>query len=245
MRPRVVRRWAPQGSPERSRRASSTAIPRLELWPRRRARMPARASIVCIRATGSPIELTELDARAPPEYDAAIVAYPHGAAAPRSLPRFLETGVPASTSRPTSACTTRPSTRRPTASTARPSSWPTRSTASPSSIATRSAGARLVANPGCDPTAAHPGPRADDRGGAARGRGDQRRFGRLGRRPGRRGPAALRLRGRELHALRGRWPPPSPRDRAGARWCERRSRDPAAPGRVRASSWDHRSRPAP
>ena len=68
--------------PARSPQIWSRAI-RGSSWRRRRpAATPASGSRSSIPATASPIELTELDLDRLDGIDAAIVAYPHGAAAP-------------------------------------------------------------------------------------------------------------------------------------------------------------------
>ena len=72
----------------------------------------------------------------------------------RSSPSCASAACGSSTCRPTSGCTTAPSTRTGTASTARRRCSATPSTGCRSCTGTRIAGADLVANPGCYPTAA-------------------------------------------------------------------------------------------
>ncbi len=76
--------------------------------------------------------------------------------------------------------------------------------------------AKLVATPGCYPTASVLGAGAPGRKGPARRRRRQRDAGRLRRWPRRRRRDALRLDGRERLRLQDRGAPPPARDRAGA-----------------------------
>ena len=88
------------------------------------------------------------------DVDAAVVAYPHGASAP-VVAELLERGIRVvDLSAPTSACATCRPTSSGTASTRRPSSSTRRCTGCRSATASEIRDARLVANPGCYPTAA-------------------------------------------------------------------------------------------
>ena len=122
--------------------------------PRPRAARPARALDRLYPRYRVPIELTELDLELLEEGDAAIVAYPHGAAAP-VVAEMRGLGIQvvdlSADFRLVDAADLRALVRRRTAS---PSCSTTPSTGSPSSTATRIRDAELVANPGCYPTAA-------------------------------------------------------------------------------------------
>ena len=72
----------PPASRALSPRPSSGAIRGSSWSPRRRGPRPAPASTSSTRATASRSTLTELDLDRAEEIDAAIVSYPHGAAAP-------------------------------------------------------------------------------------------------------------------------------------------------------------------
>ena len=118
------------------------------LGGRRAARRhpPAHARAARARVAGTPTSQGDVDA--------ALVCWPHGAAAP-AVAALRERGVRVvDLSRRLPPARPRRSTRTGTASTARPSCSARASTACPSCTATRSRGADLVANPGCYPTAA-------------------------------------------------------------------------------------------
>ena len=119
--------------------------------------------------------------------------------------------------RPTSGCATAASTRSGTARTARPSCSAEASTGCPSSTATTIAGADLVANPGCYPTAALLALAPLARAGLIGDVVIDAKSGVLGRRARADAGHALRLRRREHRRLQGRPPPPHAGDRAGAR----------------------------
>ena len=101
------------------------------------------------------------------------------------------------------------------------------------------AGADLVANPGCYPTATRAGARAAGARGPDRRRRDRRQVRRLGRRARSDRRDAFRDRRRERQRLRRPAPPPHARDRAGAGRARRRAdghvhAPPAAAGPGRA-----------
>ena len=142
------------GLRRRARRAADRPPPGASSWPAITSRSDA----------GRPLSelyphhrvdavLEELDLERHGDVDAAIVAYPHGAAAP-VVAALRERGVRVvDLSRRLSPARPRRPTSTGTASTARPSSSAAASTACPSSTPTQLAGADLVANPGCYPTA--------------------------------------------------------------------------------------------
>ena len=130
-----------------------------------------------------PIELSELDLDRLEEVEAAIVAYPHGAAAPvvADAPRARDPGRrPLRRLPPPRPAHLRELVRRRTAS---PSCSRAPSTACPSSTATRVRDAELVANPGCYPTAALLALAPLAERGPGRRRGDRRQV-RASRAPG-------------------------------------------------------------
>ena len=172
--------------------------------------------------TRVPLELEVFDV-ARHAVDAAVVAYPHGAAAPVVAELRARGHARRRPLAPTSGCATARSTTTGTASTRRPSSSGRASTGCRSSRARRCAGADLVANPGCYPTAALLGLGAAGAGGRDRRR-RHRRASRASRAPAARATArdALHLRRRERLALQDQRPPPHAGDRAGARRARRR-----------------------
>ena len=182
--------------------------------------------------------------RAQHDVDAAVVAYPHGAAAP-VVAELRERGVRvvdlSADFRLHDRARLRGLVRR--ARRARADRRP--STGCRSCTATRSRGADLVANPGCYPTAAILALAPLARAGLL---GDVVIDAKSGVSGAGREPTheqALRLRRRERHAVQGRPPPPHAGDRAGAR-RRRRARDVhAAPAcrSPRASSSPATSRP--
>ena len=119
-----------------------------------RARTSARALTTSTRTTACPLSLEELDLERHGEVDAAIVAYPHGAAAP-VVAALRERGVRVvDLSADFRLRDSSTSTSSGTSRTRTPSCSARRSTGCPSCTATQIAGADLVANPGCFPTAA-------------------------------------------------------------------------------------------
>ena len=99
-----------------------------------------------------PLTLEQLDLDRHGDADAAIVAYPHGAAAP-VVAALRAKGSRSSTSAPTSACATSPSTSTGTSSTRTPSSLGEAVYGLPERYREAVRDAGLVANPGCYPTA--------------------------------------------------------------------------------------------
>ena len=192
------------GLRRRARRRARLAPSRASSWSAPpRAPTPARDSAGSTRATAADVELTELDVDEAEDCDAAIVAYPHGAAAP-VVAGLRGPASPSSTSPPTSAC----ATPRPTAS------WYGELGAAGAAGGGRLRAARAL--PRRDPRGRarrqprllpdRDDPRARPAGGrrADRGRGRRRQVRRLRSRPGRRRPPALRHRRRERHAVRDR-----------------------------------------
>ena len=162
------------------------------------------------------LEELDLDLDRHGEVDAAIVAYPHGAAAPL-VAELLEGGIKVVDLSADFRLRDLKRLRgvlRPARRT--PSCWPRRSTGCPSSTARPIAETDLVAGPGCYPTAAILTLAPLARAGLIDDVVIDAKSGVSGRGPRRDAEDALRDRRRERSALRRRHPPPRARDRPGA-----------------------------
>ena len=221
------------GLRRRAGRAAGRAPPVARARARpRAARTPGASSTSSTRTTASASALEELDLDRHGDVDAAIVAYPHGAAAP-TVAALRARGVKVVDlsadfrlrDRATYEALVRPA-RGAASCSARPS------TGCPSATATSSRGADLVAGPGCFPTAAllalAPLARAPGRRGRSTPRPASPGAGRAAT-----DDHALRRRRRERHGLQGR------RATATRRRSTRSSRAPA-----RGTRGDVRAAPA-
>ena len=116
--PRACSSPGPPASPGRSPPSSSGDTPGSSSCMRPRARTPGARLDALYPRYRAAIELTELDVDAAEDCDAAIVAYPHGAAGPGGRGAARARACWSSTSPPTSGSATRTCTRTGTAS------WP-------------------------------------------------------------------------------------------------------------------------
>ena len=167
-----------------------------------------------------PLELEELDLDRHAEVDAAVVAYPHGAAAPSS-PTSASGASAWSTSARTSACSDPDVYGRWYREHQAPELLGDAVYGLPERYREEIRGAALVANPGCYPTATLLALAPLARAGPDRRRRHRRQVGRVGRRARRHREDPFRHRGRERQRLRSPEPPPHPRDRTGARDARR------------------------
>ena len=210
---------APSATPARSPRNCSTATRSSSSRTSPRGRRPGQRLDDVHPRTRVPLELEVFDVDAA-RVDAAVVAYPHGAAAPvvaelrarghagrRPLGRL-----PAARPRDLRRLVRRAQGARALRA--------GRLRAAGAHARRTCAGADLVANPGCYPTAALLGLAPLARAGRDRRRGHRRQVGRLGRRPRARRTRRTSSRANEnVSPYKITGPPAHARDRAGAAAC--------------------------